>query len=134
MAAMNVKLPTKAVVESLKKKLVELQNQQKTFEKHEKDHESAMKKYQEAVKKFRPKGTPTDVSIRTVWNDNKNVEVRLEYTIPASDAPIKPEFPEDMKSVSDTTLEELRNAIRILSMTEEATVNASTFKSIHKFL
>jgi hypothetical protein len=133
MAAMNVKVPTKAVLESLKKKLVELQNQQKTYEKHEKDHERALEKYHEAVKKFRPKGTP-QVTIGTRWNDKNNVDVRLDYKIPASDAPFKPEFPEGVESVSATTLEELGNAIRILSMTEEATVNASTFKSIHKFL
>jgi hypothetical protein len=132
MAAINVKVPTKSVLASLKKKLAELQTQNKEYEKQNKAYEVARKAYEAQLQKFRPKGTP-EVSIYMGWRSGDDSEVSLKYKVPKNQLPVEPKEPE-IECVSDNTLAELESAIRILTMTEEQFVGASTFKAVTKFL
>ena len=132
MAAINVKVPTKSVLASLKKKLAELQTQNKEYEKQKKEYEVARKAYKVQLQKFRPKGTP-EVSIYTGWRSDVDSEVTLKYKVPKNQLPVEPEDG-TIECVSDNTLAELESAIRILTMTEEQFVGASTFKAVTKFL
>ena len=132
MAAINVKVPTKAVLASLKKKLAELQTQNKEYEKQEKAYEVARKAYDVQLQKFRPKGTP-EVSIYNGWRSGDTTEVTLKWAVPKNLVPAEPKHG-TIECVSDNTLAELESAIRILTMTEELFVGASTFKAVTKFL
>jgi hypothetical protein len=57
--------------------------------------------------------------------------VIVEFTVPEASAPKEP----DSTNAQELHyLDELDNAIRLLSMTTDVTVNASTFKAVSKFL
>lgn len=136
MAAINVKVPTKSVLASLKSKLTELKKQVVENEKLRKEYIAATEAYNEKVEKFRPKVAPTKVHIHRGWRwsqDDDTTEVTLTYAVPSKLLPLQPKEP-DYHNVNDNVIGELESAIRILSMTEEQFVGASTFKAVTKFL
>lgn len=137
MAAINVKVPTKSVLASLKSKLTELKKQVVENEKWSKEHIAATEAYNEKVEKFRPKVAPAKVHIHTGWRwsqDDDTTEVTLTYNVPRKLLPLQPKEPDYHTNVNDNVIGELESAIRILSMTEEQFVGASTFKAVTKFL
>ena len=139
MAAINVKVPTKSVLASLKNKLAELKKQVVENEKWRKEYIAATEAYNEKAQKFRPKGVPTEVKIHTGYHwkrkkEDTTTEVTLTYTVPDELLPQQPKEPDYHTNVNDNVIGELESAIRILSMTEEQFVGASTFKAVTKFL
>ena len=137
MAAINVKVPTKSVLASLKSKLTELKKQVVENEKWRKEYTADCEAYDKKVEKFRPKTAPSKVHIHTGWRYDttaESAEVTLTYIVPNELLPLRPKEPDYHTNVDDNVIGELESAIRILSMTEEQFVGASTFKAVTKFL
>jgi hypothetical protein len=68
------------------------------------------------------------------WNNNLNVD--FDLTVKEGDFPAEPE--KDFEVIHTHTYkemkEEMENAIRILKMTDEETVNTSTYNAVARYL
>lgn len=135
MASINVKVPTKKVIASLEKRLVEMKESNKKAEVAAKEYNTKQREYEAAVKAFVPTGKPSDTNIRYGWrnDESRTVEVTVSYNVKRSELPAQPERPE-CEQFSQHTIREVENAIRILKMTDEETVSASTFKAVSQYL
>jgi hypothetical protein len=134
-ASINVKVPTKKVIASLEKRLTEMKEANKNAEKLVKEYQAKQREYEAALKAFVPSGKPTDTSVRWGWNrdDSRTVEVTVTYNVRKSELPVAPERPE-CEQFGQHTIREVENAVRILKMTDEETVSASTFKAVSQYL
>jgi hypothetical protein len=132
----SVKVSTKKVIDALEKALAE---RKKSIA----DNEKAKKEYDKAVTEFRDslaemfrsgKGKVTSVSKSHAFRyneENNKYEITVEF--PASvKAPKEPENLNDWSMKSD--IEELENAIAVLKMTDEETINTSTYKGVARFI
>lgn len=134
MSAINVKVSTKKVIALLEKRLTELKKGAAKYEKELKEYEAADKAYDEAVAAFVPTGKHTSVIIRSNhWSDRNEavVDVEVTYKVKKSLLPKRPERPEMMDGIN--SIADIEQAIRILNMTDDEVVNASTFKAVSKF-
>lgn len=146
MPSINVKVPVARVILALEKKLAEMVKAEADYEKAVTAHEAAQAKWQKAViAAVKGKLAEASVSVNDVRGNystalgrwvsvGKSVAISIDVdsdVIPSEpDAPTKPEH----MARWDNTKADLENAIRILKMTDEVHVNASTFKAVSKFL
>lgn len=142
MAAINVKVKTSKVIAALENKLAELEKAKATNEKLEAEfvaantaHDVAMEKWQKDCAKIITKaGRVEEVGSRGWYNAN---QYTVTYKVPADlvlpEKPTRPERP-DYVECDNVAIPQIKSAIRILQMTDEETVNASTFKQISKYL
>lgn len=133
MSAINVKVSTKKVIALLEKRLTELKKGAAKYEKELNEYRTLDKAYDEAVAAFVPTGKHESVHIRNSWSGRNEgmVEVEVTYKVKKSQIPKRPEHPEPMDGIN--SIGDIEQAIRILNMTDEEVVNASTFKAVSKF-
>ena len=135
--SINVKIPTARVIKALEVKLAELEQDYAT----QTEKEAKFGKKQEAWKKEIGKWAIENFSkaenLRTnyrSWNNTLNVD--FDIITKEGNFPTEPE--KDFEVIHTHQYreqkEEMENAIRILKMTDEETVNASTMKQIAKYL
>lgn len=130
--AINVKIPTIKVIESLSASLAKREEEIKNYPKLLAEYQTAHAAWQKDMVKLIDISKPTEIDIRT-WRNNSSI--MLTFKVDESkltEAPTAPDSPDNWKFKEET--EELRNAIRILKMTEEEHVSTSTYNSVAKFL
>jgi hypothetical protein len=135
--AITVKVATPKVIKALEAKLEKITtdyaSQAENEEKFQKKQEAWKKEVGEwAIKNF-GKATNLRTNYRS-WNNTLNVDfdiITKEGTFPAE--PEK-DYTTIHKSTMDEMVEDITNALSILRMTDEETVNASTMKSIARYL
>lgn len=137
MSGFTVKVPVAKVIKALEEKLTAHNNAQLIQDDLNAKYEAAVEVWKAKITKAVLDLTPTDVSIRTNYYGKKGVFVEVTYDTPK--APDKPERSALPPKVQQNILhfadvDTINNAVRILKMTEEETVSASTFKTISKFL
>jgi hypothetical protein len=131
----SVKIATTKVIEALKQSLNKLELDYTSQESSQTKYDKAMDKWKKEIVKFAMDNFSSAQNIRTTyrsWNDSLNVDFDLiGKAIPAE--PIR-----EYEVISDReyreTKEEISNAIRILSMTDEEYINTSTYTAISKYL
>ena len=130
--AISVKVATPKVIQALETKLQESKNAITNNEKKRKDYEKVEKAWAKQVAELATKHiSKADVSAHENWRGEISVSFQLPtgtFTIPE-----KPSI-ELEQVLGRYEVQEIENAIRILKMTDEETVNASTFKSIAQYL
>lgn len=137
MASINVKVPVSSVLVSLRAKLATLHENKKKYEAAQAAHEVAMDKWKKQVYALMKKnGTPKGVSVNapTSWRDGY---VEVSFALPKdADIPAAPEMEDiDHERYSyESNVKEVSHAIRLLEMTTDEYVNASTFKTISQYL
>ena len=135
--SINVKIPTARVIKALEAKLAELEQDYAT----QTEKEAKFGKKQEAWKKEIAKWAIENFSkaenLRTnyrQWNNTLNVD--FDIITKEGNFPAEPE--KDFEVIHQHTYREMKeditNALTILKMTDEETVNASTMKQIAKYL
>ena len=137
--SISVKVKVSTLISSLEKALVEREQRFANQEKEQALYEKAKEAYNLAILKLiKSKGVVTDAS-RNRWyssNTKKNtVEFQVTMELPKTALPAEPEQPEaysDHRYERETT--EIKQAIRVLKMTEQEYVNASTLKSVSEYL
>jgi len=141
MPAINVKIPTVTVLDSLKAKAQEIRTNQAVHEMAQEVYTRELDTYITRIKSnmltanvadgFTPDSVQVTLSASR-WHVPKGLtKVIVEFTVPEASTPKEP----DSTNVQELHyLDELDNAIRLLSMTTDVTVNASTFKAVSKFL
>lgn len=130
--AISVKVATSKVIKALEDKLEAgakaLTNNEKKRKEYEKTEKAWAKEVADLVVKQISKA---DVSA----NENWRGEVSVNFTVPAGviKLPSKPSI-EVEQELGRYEVQEIENAIRILKMTDEEFVNASTFKQVAQYL
>ena len=130
--AISVKVSTAKVIKALETKLSDSAKAIANNEKKRKEHEKVKKAWAKEVAEIAIKQiSKADVSAHENWRG----EVNVQFTIPANEVKL-PQEPnlELEQELGRYEVNEIENAIRILKMTDEEVVNATTFKSIAQYL
>jgi len=135
--AISVKIATPKVIKALEAKLSELTSNYANQEANEAKYQKAYDKYKKEVTKFAIERITKAENLRTnyrAWNNTLNVD--FDLTIPESEMPKQPEreFEQMSQHTYKDMKEEIENAIRILKMTDEETVNTSTYNAVARYL
>ena len=135
--ALTVKVPTARVIKALETKLAIVKKEKEAEPALEAKHQAAHDKWLTDVQKVAmnnlSKGTNIRVNVRS-WNNTMNID----YDIALDKIKLPEEPTRDFNTTPDyvykETVEDITNALNVLRMTDELVVNASTMKSIAKYL
>jgi hypothetical protein len=135
--AISVKIPTARVIKALEQSLNKLELDWTSQEANEAKYEKAMEKYRKEVAKFAMDRFAKAENLRTNYRSwNKTLNVDFDLIVNESDFPKEPE--RDYVTLHQHSYneqkEEISNAIRILKMTDEETVNTSTYNAVARYL
>lgn len=137
---MAVKVKTDKVIKALEEAVKIRDKRFADSEKAQVEFDKAMAKYRDDLKKLAksPKAKVTDVSTYHRWHSSKNAseqELSVTITIPTSLLPKEPENKSNYNEHAyEREVEEINNALRLLRMTDQEYVNASTMKSVSQYL
>jgi hypothetical protein len=130
--AISVKVSTAKVIKALEDKLDTGKKAIANNEKKRKDYEKVEKAYSKELADLVFKHiAKAEVSAHENWRGELNVNLQL----PANTIklPEKPSIDLE-RELGQYEIQEIENAIRILKMTDEETVNASTFNKLSQYL
>jgi len=128
--ALTVKVPVTKVVAALETKIADHQKNLAHNEKIEREYPELLKKHSEQVfKSMKDLLTIEDINYSS-WRQSLSVSYKVSKDVAIPDAPKR----ETVSTLSYREVEEIENAIRILKMTEEEFVSASTMRAIANFL
>lgn len=130
--AISVKVSTAKVIKALEDKLDTSKKAIASNEKKRKDYEKVEKAYSKEVADLVFKQiAKAEVSAHENWRNELNVTI----TLPAGSVklPEKPSIDLE-RELGAYEIQEIENAIRILKMTDEEVVNASTFNKVAQYL
>jgi len=135
--AITVKVATPKVIKALETKLATLKSDKENEASNEAKFQKAMEKWRKEIGKYAIANFAKAENLRTNYRSwNKTLNVDFDLTVAEGDFPAEPQ--RDFTTMHDHTyreiVEEINNALNILKMTDEETVNASTMKSIAKYL
>ena len=135
--AISVKIPTQRVIEALQKSLDKLELDYTSQEANEARYELLRKAWLKEVQDYAIANISKAENFRTnyrSWNNSLNID--FDLTVAEKEMPKEPEKDFDSLSVYNyrEQKEEISNAIRILKMTDEETVNTSTYNAVSEYL
>jgi len=135
--AIQVKIPTAKVIKALEAKLASLEADYTKQDENEAKYQKAREKWSKELAKFAVAQISKAENIRTnyrQWNSTLNVD--FDLILKEGDFPKEPQ--KDFEQIHSHTYREMKdemeNAIRILKMTDEEVVNASTYNAIARYL
>ena len=135
--AITVKVATPKVIKALETKLATLKSDKENEASNEAKFQKAMEKWKKEISAYAVANIKKAENFRTnyrSWNNQLNID--FDITVSESEMPKQPE--RDFVTMHDHTyremVEEINNALNILRMTDEETVNASTMKQIARYL
>ena len=135
--AISVKVATPKVIKALETRLAELEKNYANQEANEAKYQKAYNAYQKALGDYAVANFSKAKNIRTnyrSWSNNLNVD--FDIITKGEDFPDEPT--RDFEQIHQHTYKEMKeditNALNILKMTDEETVNATTMKSIARYL
>ena len=135
--AIQVKIATPKIIKALETKLAELNKNYASQEANEAKYTKAQEKWRKEVGKWAIDNFAKAENLRTnyrSWNNTLNVD--FDIITKESAFPVEPE--KDYETIHQHSYREMKeditNALTILKMTDEETVNASTMKQIAKYL
>lgn len=134
--SISVKVATPKVINALETKLNTLKTNQANYGIARKAFEEAETAWNDKLKTLYSTGEVAQVQVTGGWRvPNDKLAIEVTYYVDKSVVEDKPEAPQ---SVSDwqfkEMVEDIENALSILRMTEDEFVNATTMKSIAKYL
>ena len=135
--AISVKIATPKIIKALETKLAELNKTYESQEANEAKYQKAYKKWQAEIGKWAIGQFSKAENIRTNYRSwNKSLNIDFDLTVNDNDFPVEPE--KDYEVLHQHSYREMKNeienAIRILKMTDEETVNTSTYNAVAQYL
>jgi hypothetical protein len=135
--AITAKIATAKVIAALEAKLEQIDTNYANQEKLQADFDKSYKEWQDSLTQFALDNISKATNFRTnyrSWSNNLNIDFDIDTK--GTDFPKQPEKEFDTMSSHEynDTKQEITNAISILKMTDEPYVNASTVKSIARYL
>ena len=135
--AITVKVATPKVIKALETKLATIKKNYAEQEANEAKFDKARKAWQKELINYAIANIKKAENFRTSyrsWNNMLNID--FDVTVSEKDLPAEPT--RDFEVMNSHTykeiVEDIENALTILKMTDEETVNASTMKQIAKYL
>jgi hypothetical protein len=135
--AISVKIATPKVIKALEASLAKLESDYASQETNEAKFMKAQEKWKKEITAYAVANIKKAENLRTnyrSWNNQLNID--FDLTVTESELPKAPE--RDFEQMGSHTYreqkEELSNAIRILKMTDEETVNTSTYNAVARYL
>ena len=135
--AISVKIPTQRVIKALETKLAQLTKDYEAQEANEAKFQKAYKAWQKEIGKWAIANFTKAENLRTnyrAWNKTLNVD--FDIITEESSFPVEPQ--KDYEVIHQHSYREMKqeieNAIRILKMTDEETVNTSTYNAVAQYL
>lgn len=137
--AISVKVPTAKVIKALEDALVVREQWFADNEKSEAEYQKAWAKYKADLRKLvkSSKAKVTDATHFGHYNtrDNAEQEVTITITVPKELLPAEPRRGECyLEWEYKRDVEEIGNALRLLRMTDDQYVNASTMAKVSQYL
>jgi hypothetical protein len=135
--AITVKVATPKVIKALETRLDTLERDYASQAEKEAKYQKARENWQKEIGKWAIDRFSKAENIRTNYRSwNKTLNVDFDITTNEGSFPAEPE--KDFEQIHQHSYREMKddltNALNILRMTDEETVNASTMKSIAKYL
>lgn len=135
--AITVKVPTAKVITALEARLVKTTNEQTTNGAKEAQYQADYKVWEAQIKTWALARVEKATNFRSNYRSWSNT-INLDFDVPTTEGDFPVEPKRDWENRNDWQIkeevEEINNALNILRMTEEEFVNASTMKSISKYL
>jgi hypothetical protein len=135
--SISVKIATPKVIKALETRLAELEKNYATQGENEAKFQKAQEKWRKEVGKWAIENFSKAENLRTnyrAWSNNLNVD--FDITVKEGQFPAEPQ--KDFEVIHTHSYneqkEEISNAIRILKMTDEETVNTSTYNAVARYL
>ena len=135
--SITVKVATPKVIKALETKLAQIKNDYANQETNEAKYQEAVKAWNNQIKDYAIANINKAENFRTNYRSyNNTLNIDFDVAVSSSELPAQPEREfEQMAAWSyKEVCEEITNALNILKMTDEETVNASTMKSIAQYL
>ena len=135
--SISVKIPTQRVIKALEVKLAELNKNYESQEANEAKYQKSWEKYKKELIAYATANIKKAENFRTnyrSWNNTLNID--FDLTVAETELPKAPEREFEVMNTHTykDMKEEIENAIRILKMTDEETVNTSTYNAIARYL
>jgi hypothetical protein len=135
--AITVKVATPKVIKALEARLEKITTDYASQEAKEATHSKEVEAWKKEIGKWAIDRFSKAENIRTNYREwNKTLNVDFDITTAEGSFPTEPE--KDFEQIHQHTYREMKdditNALNILRMTDEDTVNASTMKSIARYL
>ena len=135
--AITVKVATPKVIKALETKLVTIKENYASQDKLEAEFQTKLTAWNKALSDFAISKIAEATNLRTSVQSWKNT-MNIDFDVPTNgkDFPEMPtrEFDQMHQHTYREIVEDIENALTILKMTDEETVNASTMKQIAKYL
>ena len=135
--AITVKVATPKVIKALETKLATIKKENAEQSSNEAKYEKAREKWRKEVQQYAIDNIKKAENFRTAyrsWNNTLNID--FDLTVSEKDLPKEPErdYTVMHQHSYNEIVEDITNALTILKMTDEETVNASTMKQIARYL
>ena len=135
--AISVKIATPKIIKALETKLAQLNKDYASQEANEAKFQKAYKAWQKEIGKWAIANFSKAENLRTNYRSwNKTLNVDFDIITEESSFPVEPE--KDYEVINQHSYREMKqeieNAIRILKMTDEETVNTSTYNAVAQYL
>jgi hypothetical protein len=133
----TVKVATAKVIKALEGTLAKLEKDYTSQEANEAKYQKAQEAWRKEIGKWAIANFSKSQNLRTSYRHyNNTLNVDFDIIVKENDFPKEPE--KDFEVIHQHTYREMKeditNALTILKMTDEETVNASTMKQIAKYL
>jgi len=135
--SISVKVATPKVIKALETKLAEIKKNYAEQETNEAKYQKAMEKYRKTLLDLAIANIKKAQNVRSNYRSwNKTLNVDFDLTFDEAEVPTEPtrDFEVLHQHSYKELVEDIQNALNILNMTDEETVNATTMKSIAKYL
>ena len=133
----SVKIATQKVISALETRLAQLQADYTKQDENEAKYQKKVEAWKKEIGEWAIGQFSKAENLRTNYRSwNKTLNVDFDLTVNEGDFPAEPE--KDFEIIHQHTYREMKdemeNAIRILKMTDEETVSASTYNAIARYL
>jgi len=133
----SVKIATAKVIKALETRLAQLQADYTKQDENEAKYQKSLEKWRKEIGKWAIANFTKAENLRTNYRSyNRTLNVDFDIVVDEKDFPKEPE--KDYEQIHAHTYREMKdemeNAIRILKMTDEETVSASTYNAIARYL
>ena len=135
--AISVKVATPKVIKALETKLEQIKKNYASQEANEAKYQKAVKAHEKAMLDLAMANIKKAHNVRSSYRSwNKTLNVDFDLTFEESEVPESPtrDFEQMNSHTYKELVEDITNALNILKMTDEETVNATTMKSIARYL
>jgi hypothetical protein len=139
MASINVKVPTSKVIELIENKIESLNKAIKSYPDDIKKYEADYKKFNEEMVKFALKqiknGTNYSADVRSYSSLNKSISINFSVSadVETPKAPERPADPNNKTWVGRSylsPLDRLEQTLKVLKLSSQETVSASTYSAV----